>query len=169
MVTSSAVVGSSAMISSGLQARAMAIITRWRMPPENWWGYCLSAALGFGDAHLLQQLAAVWPAVVHAAVDFERLDDLEADRQHRIERGHRVLEDHSNFVAAHLAQLGGRKLQHIQRLAAIVQEDFAGGDAAGGAIRRMSERAVTLLPLPDSPTMPSTSPAATSKDTSLTA
>ena len=38
MVTSRAVVGSSAMSISGLQARAMAIITRWRMPPENWWG-----------------------------------------------------------------------------------------------------------------------------------
>ena len=35
IVTSSAVVGSSAMISLGLQASAMAIITRWRMPPES--------------------------------------------------------------------------------------------------------------------------------------
>ena len=38
IVTSSAVVGSSAMISSGEQDSAMAIITRWRMPPENWCG-----------------------------------------------------------------------------------------------------------------------------------
>ena len=38
MVTSSAVVGSSAISSFGLQASAMAIITRWRMPPENWCG-----------------------------------------------------------------------------------------------------------------------------------
>ena len=36
IVTSRAVVGSSARRSSGLQERAMAIITRWRMPPENW-------------------------------------------------------------------------------------------------------------------------------------
>ena len=34
-VTSSAVVGSSAMSSVGSQLSAMAIITRWRMPPEN--------------------------------------------------------------------------------------------------------------------------------------
>ncbi len=33
MVTSRAVVGSSAIINLGLQARAMAIITRCRMPP----------------------------------------------------------------------------------------------------------------------------------------
>ena len=39
MVTSRAVVGSSAMMILGLQARAMAIITRWRMPPESSWGY----------------------------------------------------------------------------------------------------------------------------------
>ena len=38
IVTSSAVVGSSAISSLGLQASAMAIITRWRMPPENWCG-----------------------------------------------------------------------------------------------------------------------------------
>ena len=38
IVTSRAVVGSSAISRSGLQASAIAIITRWRMPPENWWG-----------------------------------------------------------------------------------------------------------------------------------
>jgi len=37
-VTSSAVVGSSAMMSRGRHASAMAIITRWRMPPEYWCG-----------------------------------------------------------------------------------------------------------------------------------
>ena len=36
--TSSAVVGSSAMTSLGLTQSASAITTRWRMPPENWWG-----------------------------------------------------------------------------------------------------------------------------------
>jgi hypothetical protein len=35
MVTSSAVVGSSAISSLGLQEIAMAIITRWFMPPES--------------------------------------------------------------------------------------------------------------------------------------
>ena len=38
IVTSSAVVGSSAISSFGLQASAIAIITRWRMPPESWCG-----------------------------------------------------------------------------------------------------------------------------------
>ena len=35
MVTSRAVVGSSAMIISGPHMRAMAIMTRWRKPPES--------------------------------------------------------------------------------------------------------------------------------------
>ena len=39
--TSSAVVGSSMMISSGLSERAIAMITRWRMPPESSCGYDL--------------------------------------------------------------------------------------------------------------------------------
>jgi hypothetical protein len=35
MVTSSAVVGSSAMSNAGLQTRAIAIMARWRRPPES--------------------------------------------------------------------------------------------------------------------------------------
>ena len=37
-VTSSAVVGSSAISRRGRQDSAIAIITRWRMPPESWNG-----------------------------------------------------------------------------------------------------------------------------------
>ncbi len=37
-VTSRAVVGSSAMMSEGSSAIAMAIMMRWRIPPENWCG-----------------------------------------------------------------------------------------------------------------------------------
>ena len=48
MVTSSAVVGSSAMSSSGLVDSAMAIITRWRMPPDSWCGYSSARRLASG-------------------------------------------------------------------------------------------------------------------------
>jgi hypothetical protein len=37
-VTSSAVVGSSAMSRDGLAHSAIAIIARWHMPPESWNG-----------------------------------------------------------------------------------------------------------------------------------
>ena len=47
-VTSSAVVGSSANRSFGPQASAIAIMTRWRMPPDSWCGYSLSRRSGSG-------------------------------------------------------------------------------------------------------------------------
>ena len=56
MVTSSAVVGSSAMSSAGAQASAMAIITRWRMPPDSLCGIVVDAHGGRGDAHALQHV-----------------------------------------------------------------------------------------------------------------
>ena len=37
-VTSSAEVGSSAIRKSGSATSIMAIITRWPMPPDSWWG-----------------------------------------------------------------------------------------------------------------------------------
>ena len=48
MVTSSAVVGSSAIRRFGLHESAMAIITRWRMPPESWCGYSFTRRSAFG-------------------------------------------------------------------------------------------------------------------------
>ena len=49
IVTSSAVVGSSAISSLGSQASAIAIMTRCRIPPENWCGYSLRRSLGCGS------------------------------------------------------------------------------------------------------------------------
>ena len=47
-VTSRAVVGSSAISSSGSLIRAIAIMARWRMPPENSCGYWSMRLFGFG-------------------------------------------------------------------------------------------------------------------------
>src|SRR5205807_714927 len=46
VVTWSAVVGSSAISSSGLVESAMAIMTRWRIPPESSCGYCPARRFG---------------------------------------------------------------------------------------------------------------------------
>ena len=46
MVTSRAVVGSSAMSREGLAERATAIMARWRMPPESSKGYWSTRRLG---------------------------------------------------------------------------------------------------------------------------
>src|SRR5947209_5602568 len=42
------VVGSSAIRSAGRQASAIAIIARWRMPPESWCGYSRARRSGSG-------------------------------------------------------------------------------------------------------------------------
>ena len=80
-VTSSAVVGSSAIRMSGRQASAIAIITRWRMPPESWCGYSSTRRSGAGNADLLQHLDRARPRRrrVEPGVQAQRLADLVAD------------------------------------------------------------------------------------------
>jgi hypothetical protein len=83
----------------------------------------MEAAAGAGDADLLQdpQRRSIGLRPVHAAVVAQRLGHLEADGQHRVEAGHRLLEDHRDVVAAHLAH---RRLGQGQQVA-VVQEDLA--------------------------------------------
>ena len=57
----------------------------------------------------------------------DRLGDLQADRQRRIERGHRLLEDHGDLVAADGADAGVVELQEVLA----VEEHLAALDAAG--------------------------------------
>ena len=38
------------------------------------------------------------------AMGAQRFDDLKAHREHRVERGHRLLEDHADVAAANAAQ-----------------------------------------------------------------
>ena len=106
-VTSSAVVGSSANSRRGPQARARAIITRWRMPPDSWCGYSSKRRSASG---MLTERSSVTArdlrlAAAHLEVQAQRLGDLLADRHDRVERADRVLEDHRRCRrrrAAHL-------------------------------------------------------------------
>ena len=95
-VTSSAVVGSSAISTSGRLASAMAIITRWRWPPESWCGYWRSRASGSGMCTSLEQRqrALAGLGAGDAVVQAEHFGDLAADRVDRVQRAHRLLEDH---------------------------------------------------------------------------
>ena len=110
MVTSSAVVGSSAISSFGLQASAIAIITRWRMPPESWCGYSRTRRCGSGMPTSVSISIACASAACasQALMQPQRLADLAADRQHRVEARHRLLEDHRDVVAADVAHLAAR-------------------------------------------------------------
>ena len=59
------------------------------------------------DPDLIEQLGRtlVGLLAIHPEVHFERLADLPADGEHRVERGHRVLEDHRDLAAADRAQV----------------------------------------------------------------
>ena len=86
-MTSSAVVGSSAIRMSGFSASAMAIMMRWRWPPENWCGYLSSAAsrLGDADARAAARARARAASARGHAVDAHDLGDLPADGVDRVE------------------------------------------------------------------------------------
>ena len=100
MVTSRAVVGSSAIRSSGSQRSAIAIITRWRKPPESWCGYWPRRLRGGGNADRFEQFGGAIAASRRTFGAAQRLHHLVADRVGGVERGHRVLEDHRHAVAA---------------------------------------------------------------------
>ncbi len=91
-----------------------------------------------GDADHLQELdgAASSLALVHALVDEQRLHDLQADGQHRIERGHRLLEDHRDVAAADGAHVVLGQLEQI----AALEQDAPARHAPGGLGEQSHDR-----------------------------
>ena len=75
-------------------------------------------ALGIVDADLIEQIedARARGAVGKSTVDFQHLADLPLDRVQRIERRHRLLEDHRDLVAADLAERRRRKREQVLAL-----------------------------------------------------
>ena len=68
------------------------------------------------DAHQLEHLdraRSAPPAATSCVWRQDRLDDLLADRVDRVERGHRLLEDHRHLAAAQPAPLVGRQPQQV--------------------------------------------------------
>ena len=80
----------------------------------------------------------------------DRLGDLLADREHRIERAHRLLEDHADAPAADCRisrSLSVRRSLPSKPISPSTRRE------PGGSSPRI-ERPVTVLPQPLSPTMP---------------
>ncbi len=105
------------------------------------------------------------------AVRAQPLGDLPADRVDRVERGRRLLEDHRGVAAAHVAAAVPAQRRRRRACCAVLagQQHGAARASRSRAAGRGSLRAVTVLPLPDSPTIASTSPRRTSRLTSATA
>ena len=108
------------------------------------------------DADALEQRddAIARLGVGDVLVRLDLLDDLRADAVHRVQRRHRVLEDHRDLLAADPRSSSSLAVISScpRRWAVPLKRAF------GERVRPMSVIAVTDLPEPDSPTTASTSP-----------
>ena len=169
IVTSSAVVGSSAISRSGSLAIDIAIIARCRMPPEYSCGYWSTRCSGFGmptmsssSMHPLVDARRVDRSLVHR----DRLGDLVADLVHRVQRGERVLEDHRD-LRRRAAARSSLLRQPEERLAA--EQHLAGDLAPTSAAARGSPSRSRSCPSPTRPRCRASRSWCTSNDTSSTA
>ena len=100
--TSSAVVGSSATIRRGSPAKRKRDHDALAHPAGELMRVLVQALLGRGDAGLLQQLDRALPGSrgTHRQMGLDRLDELLADGEQRIERRQRILEDRADVATA---------------------------------------------------------------------
>ncbi len=166
-VTSRAVVGSSANSSDGPQARAMAIITRWRMPPDNSWGYWLRRRPASGMRTSLSSRSAVARASPRLSSRWVR-------------SGSAICLP--IFISGFSDVIGSWKIIDISwpqmwriclGLRSIISWPANLMDPVRSTLfpvsRPITDRDRTVLPEPDSPTMPSALPRSMVKLTSSTA
>ena len=87
----------------------------------------VDAAFGFGDAHAAQPVHRLLARgrAAQRRVGLDRLDDLVADLHHRIQAGPRLLEDHPDASAAHVAHAGFAQVEQVLA----IELEPAGGDA----------------------------------------
>src|ERR1043166_3527205 len=92
-------------------------------------GILFEASLRVGDADETEQLdrAPVRRGAVGAAMLLQGLGDLPSDGEHRVERGHRLLEHHADVAPAHLAHLFVGKLHEV----AAEEAHLTAGDPPG--------------------------------------
>ena len=98
----------------------------------------IKSSFGVGDADELKQLdgAGARLLLVHVKVDGQRFGDLQPDGEQRIERRHRLLEDHRNVAPADFAHL---VLVEVEQIATI-EYDAAVWDAAGVSRQQAHDR-----------------------------
>ena len=119
----------------------------------------VDALLGIGDADLAEDVdrPCLRLGLRELLVRAQPFGDLPPDGVDRVERRRRLLEDHRGSGAAQSLQL---LLVECRRRLVPVRGRHAPRAVAVSGSRPRIVRAVTVLPLPDSPTIASTSPAA---------
>ena len=168
MVTSRAVVGSSAIISLGSRASAIAIITRWRMPPENWCGKLLIRFSGCGIPTMLSSSIARERA--SALGSFRWATIVSTICSSMVNTGFRLVIGSWKIIA-----MSRPRMSRISDSPSLIRSSPSNRTLppsilpAGLGSSRMIARLVTLLPQPDSPTRPRRSPRSSSNEMPLTA
>ena len=156
IVTSSAVVGSSATISDGRQQSASADQGTLAESTRTTGGVLAETARRVVHPHRGEQVDGGGLRVGAAEpMHRHRLDELTADGEDRIERAHRLLEDQRDLGAARTRSISasGRSMK-LRPSMWISPSRMRPGGGAGLS----SEYAVRDLPLPDSPTSARVSP-----------
>ncbi|CUK21701.1 Uncharacterised protein [Achromobacter sp. 2789STDY5608615] len=98
---------------------------------------------GLGDAHPFEhaQRLGARRGRVQPLVQLQRFGDLVAGREARVERGHRLLEDHGHVGAAHALQRAVGRVDQVQHLAvAPAQLHAAVDDAAAAVLHQAHQR-----------------------------
>ena len=86
-----------------------------------------------GDADQFKQFDRAFAGgrFVHPHVQNERFGNLKPDGEDRVQRGHRILEDHGDLIAAHLPDFIVRNFQQVFAIVARPKQHLAAGNLAG--------------------------------------
>ncbi len=166
VVTSSAVVGSSAINSSGSPARAAARATRWRMPPESWNGYRRQAS---GSA-MPTSTSLRWASA--RAADFEGRSWPRERRTSSIclparETGFSIVNGSWKSMDTWEPRTSAICLEDREKIS-LPRNPTDPEDRTPVGSNRIMARALSDFPLPDSPTMPTVSALLTSRSIPVT-
>ncbi len=167
MVTSSAVVGSSAMSSSGSQASAMAIITRCAIPPDSACGKASRRRTGSGMPTIRSSSAARSRAARRFMLRCS--SSTSPSCMPTLKTGFRLLVGCWKIMLIRLPRSFRISLSRRVSRSRPSKRTEPAVTLPGGAMRRITDRLVTLFPQPDSPTRPRISPRSTWKSTPVTA
>ena len=162
-VTSRAVVGSSAMRRAGLRARAMAMTTRWRMPPLSWWGYSLKRISGEGMR--TRRRTSMERSRASAGEHFSWRRKTSESWRPMEWTGLRAVMGSWKIMPMRRARSEQRRASEaLARSSSSRRMEPVVMTPEGWGRSRMMDMAVTLLPQPDSPTRPVMEPRGTSKE-----
>ena len=168
IVTSSAVVGSSAMISLGLHDMASAIITRWRMPPLRWCGYWSRRRPGsemptMPSSSTARSLACAGVSLRWNSIVSHSCSPIVSTGLSEVIGSWNTIAICPPRTACSFSSLIASRSSPRKRMLPPTTRP------GGSGIRRSTDSAPTDLPQPDSPTMPTVSPSSTVYETPSTA